>query len=185
MTQMGVLIYPHRTVGRTEVQRGRVSGPRIPAEWLQGEPLPEPEAGVSPTQGWRSWRSPFLDNSRTTGCSSPLPMGPTAAWILETGAGPSSWAAGTELTGQSKHLLCFVLFLLINAYISRGFPTDSDGKESACNAGDQGSNPGTERPPGEGNDNPLQYSCLENPMDTGAWRATVCGVAESRTRLSH
>ena len=50
-----------------------------------------------------------------------------------------------------------------------GFPGGSDGKESACNAGDLGLIPGSERSPGEGNDNPLQYSCLENSMDRGAW----------------
>ena len=50
----------------------------------------------------------------------------------------------------------------------------SDGKESAFNAGDPDSIPGLERSPGEGNGYPLQYSCLENPMDTGAWQATVC-----------
>ena len=49
----------------------------------------------------------------------------------------------------------------------------SDGKESACNAGDLGSIPGSGRSPGEGNGNPLHYSCLENPMDRGAWQATV------------
>ena len=52
------------------------------------------------------------------------------------------------------------------------FPHSSVGKESACNAGDLGSIPGSGRSPGEGNDNPLQYSCLENPMDRGAWWAT-------------
>ena len=61
---------------------------------------------------------------------------------------------------------------------------DSDGKESACNAGDLGSIPGSGRSPGEENGNPLQYSCLENFMDRGAWWATVQGVAKSRTRLS-
>ena len=50
-----------------------------------------------------------------------------------------------------------------------GFPCGSDGKESACNAGDLGSIPGLERSPGEGKGNPLQYSCLENPMDREAW----------------
>ena len=50
-----------------------------------------------------------------------------------------------------------------------GFPGGSDGKESACNAGDPGSIPGSGRSLGEGNGNPLQYSCLENPMDRGAW----------------
>ena len=60
----------------------------------------------------------------------------------------------------------------------------SDGKASAYNAGDLGSIPGLERSPGEGNGNPLQYSCLENPMYGEAWWATVHGVAKSRTRLS-
>ena len=55
---------------------------------------------------------------------------------------------------------------------------------SACNAGDLGLIPGSGRSPGEGNGNPLQYSCLENPMDGGAWWATVHGVAKSRTQLS-
>ena len=66
-----------------------------------------------------------------------------------------------------------------------GFPSSSVGKESACDAGDPGLIPGLGRYPGEGNGNPLQYSYLENPMDRGAWRATVHGVTKSRTQLSH
>ena len=65
------------------------------------------------------------------------------------------------------------------------FPGGSDGKASAYNVGDLGSIPGSGRSPGEGNDNPLQYSCLENPMDRGAWWATVHGVAKSQTQLSN
>ena len=65
-----------------------------------------------------------------------------------------------------------------------GFPGGSEVKASACNAGDLGSIPGSGRSPGEGNGSPLQYSCLENPMDRGAWGATVHRVAKSRTRLS-
>ena len=61
-------------------------------------------------------------------------------------------------------------------------PGGSDGKESACNVGDPGSVPRLGRSPGEGNDNPLHYSCLENSVDRGAWRATVHGVAKSQTR---
>ena len=61
------------------------------------------------------------------------------------------------------------------------FPGGSDGKESACNAGDLGLIPSSGRSPGEGNDYPLQYSCLENSMDRGAWWATVHGVIESQT----
>jgi len=60
-----------------------------------------------------------------------------------------------------------------------GFPGGSDGKESACNAGDLGSILGSERSPGEGNGCPLQYSCLENSMDRGAWWAIVHGFVES------
>ena len=62
-----------------------------------------------------------------------------------------------------------------------GFPGGSDGKESACNAGDPGSIPGSGRSPGEGKGNPLQYSCLENPMDREDWWPTVHGVAKSQT----
>ena len=61
----------------------------------------------------------------------------------------------------------------------------SDGKESVCNAGDLGSIPGSGRSPGEGNGNSLQYSCLENPMDRGAWQATVHVVAKSQTQVSN
>ena len=68
--------------------------------------------------------------------------------------------------------------------MSIGLPGGSEGKASACNAGDQGSIPGLGRSPGEGNGNPLQYSCLENPMYGGAWEATVHGVSKCRTRLS-
>ena len=63
------------------------------------------------------------------------------------------------------------------------FTSGSDGKESACNVRDPGWIPGSERSPGEGNGNPLQYLCLENPRDGGAWWAAVYGVAESWTRL--
>ena len=62
-----------------------------------------------------------------------------------------------------------------------GFPGGSEVKASAWNAGDLGSIPGSGRSPGKGNGNPLQYSCLENPMEGGAWWATVHGVAKSWT----
>ena len=76
----------------------------------------------------------------------------------------------------------FPEFLLIfSIVVPEGFPDGSDGKKSACNAGDLGSIPGLKRSLGEGNGNPLQYFCQENPMDRGAWRAIVHGVAESQT----
>ena len=65
-----------------------------------------------------------------------------------------------------------------------GSPSSLDGKASACNAGDPGSILGLGRSPGEGNGNPLQYPCLENSMDKGAWRAVVHEVAKSQTQLS-
>ena len=66
-----------------------------------------------------------------------------------------------------------------------GFPGGSDGKESACNAGDLGSIPGSGRSPGVGNGNPLEYSCWDNPMGRGAWRATAHAITESQTTLSN
>ena len=66
-------------------------------------------------------------------------------------------------------------------YGTGGFPGGSDSKEYACNVGDPGLIPGSGRYPGEGNGNPLQYSCLENSMDTGAWWAIVHKVAKSWT----
>ena len=65
-----------------------------------------------------------------------------------------------------------------------GLPGGSGGKESDLNVGDPGSIPGSGRSPGEGNSNPLQYSCLENPMDGGAWQVTVHGVRKSWKQLS-
>ena len=65
-----------------------------------------------------------------------------------------------------------------------GLPGGSDGKAFACNSGDLGSIPGLGRSPGEGNGNPLQYPCLENPIDREAWEAIVHRVAKSQTWLS-
>ena len=79
--------------------------------------------------------------------------------------------------GGCKH--CLIIYTL-----REGFPGGSDSKDSACNVGDPGSIPGSGRSPRKGNDYPLQYSRLQNSMDGGAWRATVCGVAKTRTQLS-
>ena len=99
------------------------------------------------------------------------------------------WQVGTEQPDQgalkclrggnvgSSFYVCVWFFqqmCLLNACC---FPGGSDSEESACNVGDLGSIPGSGRSPGEGNGNPLQYSCLENSMDRGAWRATLHGVA--------
>ena len=66
-------------------------------------------------------------------------------------------------------------------YLTSGFPGGSEVKASACSVGDLGSIHGLGRSPGEGTGNPLQYSCLENPMDGEAWWATVHRVSKSRT----
>ena len=68
-----------------------------------------------------------------------------------------------------------------NQRLHGGFPGGSVEENLSANTGDMGSVPGLRRSPGEGNGNPLQYSCLENPMDKGAWQSTVCGVTESYT----
>ena len=73
---------------------------------------------------------------------------------------------------------------LIKIKLKIGFSASSDGKEPACNAGDLVSIPGLGRFPGKESGNPLQYSCLENPMDRGAWQAIAHGVSQSRTQLS-
>ena len=92
-------------------------------------------------------------------------------WI--TGAG-----MGKEGTSQDTVLVLW-------AWASQVYlPCCSDGEESACNAGDLGSIPGSGRSPGKGNGNPLQYSCLGNPTQRGAWGATVRGVTKSRARPS-
>ena len=76
-------------------------------------------------------------------------------------------------------------YVCISVSIRMGFPSWLSGKESAYNADDVGWVPGLGRSSGEGNGNPLQYSCLGNPMDRGAWRAAVHGVTKSRTWLSN
>ena len=73
------------------------------------------------------------------------------------------------------------LLIFAGPYSWKGFPAGSDGKESACKAGDLGLIPGLGRSPREGNGYPLQYSCLGNSMHRGAWQSTVYGVTKSRT----
>ena len=90
-------------------------------------------------------------------------------------------------TGIHRQRTVWPTFLVTNHakghgyFRSAGFPGGSDSKESSCDAGDPGLIPGLGRSPGGGHGNPLQYSCLENPMDRGPWRATVHGVAKSQT----
>ena len=95
--------------------------------------------------------------------------------------GPAS-PAGWILEFTLRFILGVPPGLLFSiSFSERRAPGGSDGKESACNTGDSSSIPVSGRSPGEGNGNPLQYSCRENPMDGGAWQATVRGVTESWT----
>ena len=77
-----------------------------------------------------------------------------------------------------------MLIILFISFMALDFPGGSDCKASVYNAGDPGSIPGLGKCPREGDGNPLQDYCLENPMNRGAWQATVHGVAKSRTRLT-
>ena len=85
----------------------------------------------------------------------------------------SSWIS---VSNWKPRLLCV-------SRITSGFPCGLAGKESACSARHLGSIPGSGRSPGEGNDNPLQYSCLKNSMDRGDWRATVRRIPKNQTQL--
>ena len=93
--------------------------------------------------------------------------------------------ANAPVTAQAPH--CPKMRSLEEGFLCdadlRGFPGGSVVKNSTCNVGDAGSIPGSGRSPGGGHGNPLQDSCLENPMDSRAWWATVHGVGKSRTRL--
>ena len=90
-----------------------------------------------------------------------------------------TWNLKPRLLAWGKPSTSFLSFLEI-----LGFPGGSDGKESACNAGDLSLIPGWGRSPGEGHGNPLQCSCLENPIDRGAWRAIMHGDTDKMEQLS-
>ena len=116
--------------------------------------------------------------------SHPLPPIPPSIRVLSNESAlrmrwPKYWSFSFSII-PSKSILEF--FYLLN---TMSFPDGSDGKESACNAGDLGLIPGSGRSPGDGNGNPLQFSCLEKPMDRGVWRAIILGVAKSWTWLSN
>ena len=102
----------------------------------------------------------------------------------------SSWFRVFQVYSKVIPLSVYIHFLsTMGGYavlnpVSCGRPQWLSMKESACTAGDAGSVPGLERSPGGGSGHPLQYSCLENPMDRGAWRAAVLGVAKHPARPS-
>ena len=99
--------------------------------------------------------------------------------ILNRGFFGNLWGGGGAVGEDQREI-----HLSEKRWIPGGFPPTSVGKESAWNAGDLGPIPGLGRSPTEGNGNRLQYSCLENPMDRGAWQATVHGVSRVRHDLA-
>ena len=96
----------------------------------------------------------------------------------------SKWDTGVG-GGGGIECMCVCVYVcahfVCHLSLPEGFPGSSAGKESTCNVGDPGSIPGSGRSAGEGNGNPLQYSCMENPMDIEAWWTIVHGVAKSQT----
>ena len=127
------------------------------------------DAGLIPG----SWRSPG------GGQGNPLQYS-----CLKNPMDRGAWQAiGHRVTRSQIRLKWLSMHACI--YIYLGLPWWLSAKGSTCWCRDVGSTPGSGRSPGEGNGNPLQYSCLENPMDRGAWWATVHGVTKSQTRLSN
>ena len=117
--------------------------------------------------------------------------GSAGVWRGSVASTPGGrWTASEPLLCRWLPLPCFphlqngtVRVKWVSRQDAQGFPGDPAVKNPPANAGDPGLIPGLQRSPGEGNGNPLQYSCLENPMDRGAWRATVHGAAKSQRRL--
>ena len=154
----------------------RVCQQHLSCKW----PLPPPGTSfflLPSTASWFSAHLTLFSASFSSCSSSPKPL------ILGSpGLQPSDISSSNDTPSLAEltHFHSFKEHL----YHTMGFPGGSAGTESACNAEDPSSIPGSGRSPGEGNGNPLQYSCLENPMDGGAWRAIVHGVAKSWTQLS-
>ena len=104
-------------------------------------------------------------------------------WFIHIHASLSNWTWSKKHIFREKKIPIIPLFPLISQFIVY-FPGSSDSKESACNAGDPDLIPGSGRSSGDGNGYPLQYSCLENSMDRGAWWAIVHEATKSQTQLS-
>ena len=103
---------------------------------------------------------------------------------LQFDLGDSAHLREMVFTGYKKGLCVCLCMRFAFFSILIDIPGGSDGEESACNVGDLSLIPGLRRSPGGGNGNPLQYSCLKNPMNGGIWWTTVHGVMKSKTQLS-
>ena len=142
-------------------------------EYWSGLPCPSPGDLLNPET---ESRSPAL---QADSLKSELPG--KSSYSMQAQFSP--WAKLSLLLNGpcTKNRLYISQMFLDLLYIRWAFPGGSDSKESACNAGDLDSIPGLGRPPGEGNGNPLQYSCLENSMDRGSWWVAIHVVTKSQT----
>ena len=144
--------------------------------------------GEEGSRGWDGWMTSLIQWTWILGKLQEIVKDREAWHAAVHGVGQD---LGTERQHPTKVLnglelfSCFCYLQVAQEVSGANFHGGSDGKESACSAGGQGLIHGLGRSPGEGNGNPLQYSCLENPLDGGDWQATVHEVAKSRTRLSN
>ena len=157
--------------------------------WQRGRP----SASIPSLNSWSPLKSVGLSEARTE-CSGlgnsrsncvPKQLHIHLLWRQGRGGCGKEQRQGSDIQNAAPELtgvyVCSHSGIYMNTKYSTGFPGGSDGKESACKAGDLGSIPGLGRYLGEGKGYPLQRSCLENSMDKGTWWATVHGVAKSRT----
>ena len=131
------------------------------------------------------WTLQQIPTSYPMDCSPPGSLCPWDFPGKNTGVGCHTRLQGIFLTqGSNPHLLCLVHWQVDS--LPLGFPGVASGKEPVCQCRrDSGSIPGSGRSPGGEHGNPLQYPCMENPVDRGAWRATVLGVTKSWRQLSN
>ena len=168
-------------------------GPRTPA-------LPTPHILCGPSQGLARrplplvpWVQPLEGPSRASAADQTMEKGPAPRPLTEEsgcpqvprGLGGPGWVQGSERRRSKGSSILHSVPLPTHTDFWKGFLGGSVVKKTAHQARDVGSIPGYGRSPRGGNGNPFQYSCLENPMDRGAWRATVHGVAKSQPRLSN
>ena len=181
----------HPVCGQDELPRYQQADPGLPGEAVLWQPrivdrcLIEtteihPQSPAEMVLAWQLFRAgvtrrlPSQTKSplRLLGCPHPW-----EGWPLMGLPGEINWRVYPEWPGE---LTCIPGGLVL----TKGFPGGSDGKESSCNGGELGLILRSGKFPGEGDGYPLQYSCLENSMDRGAWQAIVHGVEKSQTGLS-
>ena len=172
---------PHRRLRRCRTGRGKRRRRRRRPDFLRGSRRHHQRLTGRNRGPWRRGAPPRLRSLPAP--RKPRPPGCPTHSVRQFPSSLLLWLALAFLLLFLGVPRCSLLFLSLLLFFG-DFPGGSVGKESACNMGDLSSIPGSGRVPGEAQDNSLQYSCLENPMDRGSWWATVHGIAESWTRLS-